>query len=68
MTSKYTPAKINAKEVEAYRQQCGAGMIEAQVYFKKRNMLASLKVLRAEASTVQKVEWLLDRFEEGLMK
>jgi len=61
---KYEPEEVTASEVQAYRENTGAGMMEAKRHLRLRNLATSMHDLRASATTDEKVDWILDRLDD----
>jgi translation elongation factor EF-Ts len=62
----YAPKPVTAEEIRAYREKTGAGMHEAKRELSRVRMAEALGYLRFTGTLEEKVEFLLDRFEETL--
>lgn len=62
----FEPKQISADEVNRYREQTGAGMLEAKRHLRLQNATVAFDRLMAEGNTEQKLAWLLRRYAETL--
>ncbi|EPX83879.1 hypothetical protein [Salipiger mucosus] len=64
MPTRFEPEPVSSEEVRDYRDRTGAGLHEARRKLSRRNAKEPFRKLREEGTVEEKVEWLLDRFEE----
>lgn len=63
---KFQPRLLTVQEVTNYRNDTGAGMIEAKRKIYTDHVIDALVDLRANGTLEDKIEFLLDRYVESL--
>lgn len=53
------------EEIRELRERTGAGLLEAKRALRKQKARAAFDLLRATGTFDEKIEWLLDRYEES---
>ena len=53
-----------AEEVRAFRERTGASLMDAKRQLRKKITREAFDKLRAQGTLDDKIEWLLDRYEE----
>lgn len=66
MTGRYEPEALTAQEVRDHRDLTGASMWEAKTFLRTERMKKQLGFLKELGTLEEKIEFLLDRFEETL--
>lgn len=63
------PVVLNptADEVHAFREKTGAGIMEAKRQLRRKIEREAFDKLRAHGDLADKIEWLLDRYEERFL-
>lgn len=62
----FKPRQITAADIRAYRDETGASLVGAQSHLRRLALENALSRVRALGTIEDKVEFLLNRFEEDL--